>query len=123
MRGSSLGNKAPRTKKCSCENPDWSLFDFTTSKFQDNFTITLWCHHCDCLWDTKSLTDENWDLLNNKQQQEVIQVLKNQQNIQQRKIENIEAAIVEREKEIVTCHKKIDKLKQKIFMLEQTMPK
>lgn len=73
-----FGKKAERTLKCSCNNHRWSIFEFTISKMKDKYTVSLWCQNCNALWDTKSMNDDIFVLLNEKQQEAYLTVINNQ---------------------------------------------
>ena len=53
MPKNGFGNKARRTKKCSCDNPQWTIWEVRVTVNYE-VIISLDCGSCKSLWDSKS---------------------------------------------------------------------
>lgn len=75
-----FGRKAERTKKCKCNNPCWTVFEFTINCVKNNYNTTLQCSNCGALWDTKIMNDDIFKQLTSLQQENFIKILNLQLN-------------------------------------------
>lgn len=73
-----FGNKAERTYKCDCDNPQWSVFEFHKTKLGDKYVITLTCSNCNALWETRTMTDAIFDMLTDNQREAFFKVMETQ---------------------------------------------
>ena len=105
---SKLGSKAERNGKCKCGNDNYDVFEVRIdNKFRP--VITLWCHKCDALWDSRSNTarkfviEENYINMIKRADENRKALLTNCIDIRYKKIKELQS-------EISVCQKEIEEL-------------
>ncbi len=85
--------KLQRTYKCNCNEPNWNLHDFHTTKLGDKYVLLLHCVNCNSVWETRVMTDQIFSMLSEEQKSAYFNVLKTQNRNAERDVDEIKQQI------------------------------